>query len=79
LLSDPRDLEQVGAAITGLLRDTDRALVMGNAAQRRVRQQFLGPHHLGRYFEVIRRVVSQREHQGAGGSDKPPTNAVPDR
>jgi trehalose synthase len=66
LLSDPRDLEQVGAAITGLLRDAGRAAVMGNAAQRRVRQQFLGPHHLGRYFEVIQRVASQREHQGAG-------------
>lgn len=62
LLSDPRDLEQVGAAITGLLGDGERALRIGTAAHQRVQQQFLGPHHLGRYFEVIQRVVSQRDH-----------------
>jgi hypothetical protein len=37
---------------------------MGLAAQRRVQQQFLAPHHLGRYFEVMHRVASQREHSG---------------
>jgi trehalose synthase len=62
LLSDPRDLEQAGAAIRGLLADGDRAKEMGIAAQRRVQQQFLGPNHLGRYFEVIHRVASHREH-----------------
>jgi trehalose synthase len=61
LLSDPRDLEQAGAAITELLADGARAEEMGLAAQRRVQQQFLGPHHLGRYFEVIHRVGSQLE------------------
>jgi trehalose synthase len=62
LLSDPRDLEQVGAAIVELLADGERAREIGLAAQRRVQQQFLGPHHLGRYFEVIQRVASQRDH-----------------
>jgi trehalose synthase len=62
LLSDPRDLEQVGMAITGLLDDSERAERIGIAAQRRVQQQFLGPHHLGRYFEVMQRVASQRAH-----------------
>jgi trehalose synthase len=62
LLSDPRDLAQAGAAITELLGDSDRAQHIGRAAQARVQQQFLGPHHLGRYFEVIQRVASQREH-----------------
>jgi len=64
LLSDPRDLEQVGTAITGLLEDSDRAQRIGIAAQLRVQQQFLGPHHLGRYFEVIQRVSSRRAHDG---------------
>jgi trehalose synthase len=64
LLSDPRDLEQAGMAITGLLDDSDRAQRIGIAAQLRVQQQFLGPHHLGRYFEVIQRVTSQRAHDG---------------
>ncbi|MGZ4343531.1 MAG: glycosyltransferase [Solirubrobacteraceae bacterium] len=62
LLSDPRDLEPVGEAISGLLADGERAQQIGIAAQRRVQEQFLGPHHLGRYFEVIQRVTSQREH-----------------
>jgi trehalose synthase len=61
LLSDPRDLEQAGAAIAGLLADGDRAQEMGITAQRRVQESFLGPHHLGRYFEVIHRIASQRE------------------
>jgi trehalose synthase len=66
LLSDPRDLEQAGAAISGLLADSERAQQMGIAAQRRVQEQFLGPHHLGRYFEVIQRVASLRERDGHG-------------
>ena len=65
LLSDPRDLEQAGAAIRELLADGERAQGIGLAAQRRVQQQFLGPHHLGRYFEVMHRVASRRE-QGTG-------------
>ena len=66
LLSDPRDLEQAGAAIAELLADGDRARELGIAAHRRVQQQFLGPHHLGRYFEVIHRVASQREQDRRG-------------
>ncbi len=63
LLPDPRDLEQAGAAIVELLGDGERAQQIGIAAQRRVQQQFLGPHHLGRYFEVMHRVAAQREHR----------------
>jgi trehalose synthase len=62
LLSDPRDLQQVGAAVTELLADGDRAQQIGLAAQLRVQQQFLGPHHLGRYFEVMHRVAALRQH-----------------
>jgi trehalose synthase len=72
LLSDPRDLEQVGMAITGLLADTERAQRIGMAAQLRVQQQFLGPHHLGRYFEVMQRVASQRGHGVRGLADGSP-------
>jgi trehalose synthase len=75
LLSDPRDLEQAGAAITGLLGDADRAQQMGIAAQRRVQQQFLGPHHLGRYFEVIHRIASQRDQDRPGQRKSTPTRS----
>jgi trehalose synthase len=67
LLSEPRDLEQVGAAISALLADDERRRQIGTAAQLRVQQQFLGPHHLGRYFEVMNRVASQRAHDGPAG------------
>jgi trehalose synthase len=68
LLPDPRDLEQAGAAIRGLLADGDRSLQMGTEARLRVQQQFLGPHHLGRYFEVIQRGFALRGHDGAGSA-----------
>jgi len=74
LIGDPRNLEHVGTAITGLLTDTDRALQMGVAAQRRVQQQFLGPHHLGRYFEVIRRIAAQRQRDRPSGTSAATTN-----
>ncbi len=61
LISDPRNLEHVGAAVTGLLADSQRARQMGVAAKLSVQQHFLGPHHLGRYFEVIRRAVSRHQ------------------
>ena len=58
LVSDPRDLLEFGSAVAGLLADPDRASRMGAAAHLRVREQFLAPHHLGRYFELIGRLVS---------------------
>jgi trehalose synthase len=76
LLPDPRDLSQVGAAITELLADAERRRQIGVAAQRRVQQQFLGPHHLGRYFEVMQRVASQREHRRTDSSADPRTTSV---
>jgi trehalose synthase len=76
LLPDPRDLPQVGAAVTELLADAERRRQIGVAAQRRVQQQFLGPHHLGRYFEVMQRVASQREHRRPDSSADPRTTSV---
>ena len=66
LLSDPRDLQQVGAAVRELLANRERAESIGIAAQRRVQEQFLGPHHLGRYFEVMQRVAAQRRVEARG-------------
>lgn len=77
LLSDPRDLEQTGAAVSGLLADGERSEQMGRAARLRVQQQFLGPHHLGRYFEVMQRVASQRAHDGPGAAHEAPGRGAP--
>ncbi|MGO9905459.1 MAG: glycosyltransferase [Solirubrobacteraceae bacterium] len=60
LISDPRDLKAVGEAVGGLLADRESAARMGAAAHASVQQHFLGPQHLGRYFEVIRRLAFER-------------------
>ena len=66
LLPDPRDLAQAGGAIAHLLADNDLAQRIGTAAQLSVQQHFLGPHHLGRYFEAIRRVITRHDQASTG-------------
>lgn len=59
LISDPRDLTEFAAAVVGLLCEPERARRMGAAAHLRVRDHFLGVHHLGRYFELIQALVDR--------------------
>jgi trehalose synthase len=54
----PRDLETFGRLVRGLLDDPHGAERMGEAAQIRVRDRFLGPRHLGQYVELLDRVLS---------------------
>jgi trehalose synthase len=65
LLPDPHDLEAFGAAVVDLLACRDRARRMGEVAHARIQDEFLGPRHLGRHFELIRRVMSAREGERA--------------
>jgi trehalose synthase len=60
LISDPSDLREFGAAVNDLLADPDRARRIGAAARARVRDHFLGPHHLARYFELVGRLIAAR-------------------
>lgn len=60
LLSDPRDSRQFGDAVNGLLADVGRSRRIGEAARERVKHHFLGPRHLGRYFDLVSRMISQR-------------------
>ncbi len=60
LISRPDRLDEFGQAVAGLLRDRDRAARIGRAARERVRDQFLGPYHLERYFELIERLRGER-------------------
>jgi trehalose synthase len=62
LISDPRNMLEVGSAVVGLLSEPDRARRIGLAARASVQQRFLSPQHLQRYFEVIRRLVSRQAH-----------------
>jgi trehalose synthase len=56
----PRDLETFGRAVRGLLDDPHGAERMGEAAQIRVRDRFLGPRHLGQYVDLLDSVLSGR-------------------
>jgi trehalose synthase len=57
LVSDPRELAEYGAAVTGLLNDPARAERMGDEARSRVRTEFLGPRHLLQYLELLSRLM----------------------
>jgi trehalose synthase len=53
LLDDPRDVDGFGALVCSLLLDAPRARRVGEAAQRRVREQFLGTRHLLQYVDLL--------------------------
>jgi trehalose synthase len=57
-LVDPEDLAGFGERLNTLLADPYGAERMGQAAQRRVRDLFLGPRHLGQYAELLERVLA---------------------
>jgi trehalose synthase len=73
LLSDPRDGREFGNALATLINDLKRADRIGTEAHASVQEHFLGPQHLGRYFEVISRVLAARAHEPA----RPPHQAEP--
>jgi trehalose synthase len=58
LLQDPRDIEGYGAAVRALLDDPERAKKMGEAAQERVRDQFLGARSLLDYLDLVSRLLA---------------------
>ena len=57
-LVDPIDLAAFGERVNHLLADPHDAERMGEAAQMRVRDLFLGPRHLGQYVDVLERVLA---------------------
>ena len=58
VLVDPEDLAVFGARVTELPADPHAAERMGEAAQARVRDHFLGPRHLGQYVDLLERVLA---------------------
>jgi len=59
LVDDPQDLEAYGAAVMNLLDDPDLAKKMGELAQERVRDAFLGTRHLMQYLELIDQLLQE--------------------
>jgi trehalose synthase len=60
-LVEPSDLRSFGERVSGLLQDPHAAERMGEAAQTRVRDFFLGPRHLGQYVELLEGLLAHRE------------------
>lgn len=57
LLDDPRNLEGFGTAVNRFLQDPGYAQKVGQAAQERVTEEFLGPRHLMQYLELLERLI----------------------
>ncbi len=68
LIDNPRDLPAFADAVLRLIADPDTAARLGSAAHERVREQFLAPAHLARYFELIQRLADRREPLELAGS-----------
>jgi trehalose synthase len=66
LLEDPSDLVGFGRAIQTLLSDRDRAQRMGEAAHRRVGQEYLAPRRLTQELDLIDGVAGLSEDFGGG-------------
>jgi trehalose synthase len=60
-LVEPSDLRSFGERVSELLQDPHAAERMGEAAQTRVRDFFLGPRHLGQYVELLESLLTRRE------------------
>ncbi|MGH2757272.1 MAG: glycosyltransferase [Actinomycetota bacterium] len=60
LIDDPTDLDSYGRSVLDLLRDPQRAELIGAAARERVRDVFLGPRHLMQYVDLIARLLKNR-------------------
>src|SRR5579859_2030786 len=58
LIDDPRDLAALGQAVTGLLEDYDKAVMMGVEGRQRVMDEYLAPCYLSRYLRLIDTVVT---------------------
>jgi trehalose synthase len=68
ILVDPRDLDQYAMALTDLLKDPVRAENMGQAAQIRVRDNFLGSRHLGQYLDLLTKLMDANPVDTNSGS-----------
>ena len=59
LLDDARDLEGFGEAVNRFLDDPAYARDVGEAAQNRVKEAFLGPRHLMQYLELLEELIGR--------------------
>jgi len=58
-LVEPTDLAAFGRRVSEMLVDPHAAERIGEAARVRVREQFLGPRHLGQYVDLLGRIAAR--------------------
>jgi glycosyltransferase involved in cell wall biosynthesis len=58
ILVDPADLPAYGRAVATLLDDRSRVMLLGQAARRRVRDEFLAPRHLTSYVRLLEQLLA---------------------
>jgi trehalose synthase len=58
LVDDPANLDEYGEAVTDLLKNDEKCERLGREAQRRVRNEFLGPRSLMQYVGLIEKLIS---------------------
>ncbi len=58
LVKDPRDLRDFGRKVDGLLASPQLAGQIGGNARERIRDHFLAPFNLRRYFDLINRLTN---------------------
>jgi trehalose synthase len=58
LLDDPGDVDRFGALVCSLMLDPVRARTMGEAAQRRVRERFLGTRQMLQYVDLLASLLT---------------------
>jgi trehalose synthase len=58
LVSDPYDLVAFGGAVRRVLTDEPLASQLGEAAETRVRAEYLGDRHLAQYADLFARLVA---------------------
>lgn len=66
VLVEPTDLPAFAEAVVSLLADPAGAARMGDAAQTRVRESYLGARHLIQYLELFSRVIGSPQPVAAG-------------
>ncbi len=66
LVDDPTDPAEVGAAITTLLADPDLGRRLGEAAKRRVCDDYLAPCNLTRYLQLIDTLTPMTDDDAVG-------------
>jgi trehalose synthase len=67
LLEDPSDLAGFGRGIQTLLSDRDQAQRMGEAAHRRVGQDYLAPRRLTQELDLIEQLAGREPSEGSNG------------